>query len=197
VGFDQTSFRLRVTSMESGDMVWDSGWVESSDNEVVFYGDALAPGELAVWFVEAKDTLGVKVTSVPACFQKGSLGGTEVVDEFCNAVFTSSEPAFDYEYADPDLSFLVQDATWTMVLGLDIDADDGRLVHIEPHLPEALSFAQGSILVSRGLVVERLSRYEDQVMLELTIAPGMRAEVVYGDVRRLVDSGHHILTLDE
>ena len=183
--------------MDSGDSLWDSGWVESSDNEVVFFGDALAAGELAVWFVEAKDTLGVKVCSVPACFQKASVDGQEAADEFCNAIFTSSEPDFDCEYADPSLSFLTQDATWSMVLGLDIDDEDGRLVHIEPQLPQALSFAQGSLIASRGLIVERLSRYEDQIMLELTIAPGMRAQVVCGDGERLVESGHHVLTWDE
>ena len=196
-GFDQTSYRLRVTSMESGESLWDSGWVESSDNEVVFYGDALEPGEIGIWFVEAKDTVGVKVCSIPGCFQKAYAGGAEATDEFCNAIFTSSEPDFDCEYADPDLSFLREDATWAMVLGLDFDSVDERLVHIEPHLPEALSFAQGSIIASRGLVVERLSRYEDQIMLEVTLAPGMRAEVVCGDEERLIDSGHHVLTWDE
>ena len=79
IGAAQTSYQI-VVKDASGNVVWDSGEVESSkSNEILYEGEALAPCSQYFWNVTVKDQDGAELISEEASFE------TSLMDESIEA----------------------------------------------------------------------------------------------------------------
>lgn len=215
-GADQHTYRIVVTSLSDGMCRWDTGIVVSDANEVSYEGESLAPGEICVWFVMATCTTGERADSVPAsfgmaaCDNQAALEGNRpnVGQPTCGQtnvdagskrrgfVWTSDE-ALNERANAVDIGACPHDAIWRHVVGLALDPADDRHLLVRPHLTKEgvqdLSFAQGSMLMSRGLVVVRWERKGLRARLQVAIPPGMHATLQLADLCQEVASGRYEL----
>ena len=88
------------------------------------------------------------------------------------------------EHAAIEKGFLV-------LLGVHVE---GAFVEVRPHVPGELSFAQGCLLLGRGLLVVRVENDGDATRLGVSLPPGMVGVLALGDERREVVSGRHSIT---
>jgi hypothetical protein len=183
-GYDQASYRVRVTSLDTGELVLDTGEVASASNRACFACDETAG--TYVWFVEVRDTGGDLSCSAPAAFRLADreLGAARPP---CMAVLATAGSTRLYH--DQTLSFLADD-TWASLIGLALVGD---LVRCQVP-PEGPSRVRASLLAPRGLVVATLRRTAYACRLTLSLAPGMRAEVTARG--RTVELASGIHTID-
>lgn len=191
VGTHQMSYRVVVVSMTTGDVVWDTGVVSSGDNWAHYKGATQDKGETCSWFVTVTDDNRNVAHSVPAAFVWGAPGDTATSDlgsQRKGCIWTSDE---DLNVSLEDLDGCdIDDPLWVHDLGVSISGDE---IRIAPRDSNRFSFIQGSLLVSRGLLIVRMERSEKGLRLEASLPPGMWGELCLGDERRLVESGRHVL----
>ena len=186
-GCDQASYRVRVTSLDTGAVVFDTGVVKSASNRVCYGGGEV--GGTYVWFVEVTDTDGDASCSAPAAFCLAEVEA-DAGDGRCTAVVATDEEV--RLFSDPTLSFLADDA-WVRLTGLTLEGDQGDLVRCR--VPDCgPSRLRVSLLAPRGLVVLTLRRGTYACRLTLSTAPGMRAKVEAQG--RTIELGSGIHTVD-
>lgn len=167
---DQASYRVRVTSLDAGEVVFDTGVVASSANRVCY--DCEGAQGTFVWFVEVTDTDGATSCSAPAAFCLAD-GQDEAGDERCQAVVAADGDT--YLFSDPTLAFVASDE-WVQLTGLTLEGDGADLVRCRV-AEQGPARMRVSLLAPRGLVVLTLRRGAYACRLTLSLAPGMRAEV--------------------
>ena len=193
-GESQTSYRVVVVSLSHGDVVWDSGNVSSDASEARYGGIAGNAGEAFSWFVTVFDSEGQGTQSVPSAFVWGRETDTPHSDkgpQRLGCVWTSDEQeTARLECLDAcDL----RDELWTGLLGLSCVGLNARFVRIAPRFASHLEFAQGSVLLDRGLMVVRWERRDGCIRLKVSLPPGVEGEMCVGDRRKRIASGKHVL----
>lgn len=183
-GCDQVSYRVRVTSLDTSELVLDTGMVASSSNCFVY--DVADTEGTYVWFVEVRDTDGDSACSAPAAFRL-SAKEEATSEPMCSGILATEGGTTLYH--DPTLAFLT-DNDWVDATGLALEGD---LVRCQVP-PEGPSHVRASLLAPRGLVVATIRRGAYTCRLTLSLAPGMRAEVVSRG--RTVEVGSGIHTID-
>ena len=198
-GARQTECRVVVTSVDEGACRWDTGWVASEANEVVYAGDPLSNGETCVWFAMARDEAGEEACGVPSSFSVAmdpeGAGGTvcELGPQRMAFVWTS-DAALDAELERSGASRDPRDPVWRELVGLELDGDHARIApNTNAGLARGLRFVQGSVLASRGLVLVRWERGQDEARLMASLPPGMTGVAEWGGERRVLASGRHEL----
>lgn len=196
-GAYQVAYDVVVVSLWSGDVLWDSGRVESAGTHCIYEGVLPAAEEICSWFVTVEDNNGEQVQSLPTVFIVGAPGDVIMSDwdeQVRGLVWTSSEELNEALEEPPTSS--ASDANdlhapvWRELLGVAVE---GRHVCIEPHLSLDLVFAQGSYLLDQGLLVVRIEREAQRERLKVSLPPGTTAELVLGTEHREVSSGQHVL----
>lgn len=183
-GADQTSFRVRVTSLADGEGVWDSGVCEGADNEVAYGGVPLEVGCYYVWFVEVCDSCGQLSCSSPGAFRVVDERRADAISR-CMGVLFCPETSTNETYTDSDLRFL-DEGPWQTLLGVRLASATRLEQKVALSGP---SLVQGSFLAPRGLVVSRVTRGEASVVVEVSLPPGMEADVSLGETRTRLASG--------
>ena len=189
-GCDQAGYRVRVTSVDTSELVFDTGPVAGSTNHVSC--DCVGAGGTYVWFVELADTAGDTSCSAPAAFrisdEEGEAGAEEPI---CVAVLATEDGVRLYH--DPTLAFLSDD-DWVRLTGLGLEGAEADLVRCR--VPASgPARVRASLLAPRGLVVLTLRRSAHACRLTLSLAPGMRAEVEANGTTFGLSCGIHTLDL--
>ena len=185
-GCDQESYRVRVTSLDAGDVVFDTGLVHSPSNRVRY--DCQAKVGTYVWFVEVTDTGGDTSCSAPAAFCLAD-EEADVGERRCTAVVATDRDV--RLICDPTLSFMAG-GDWARLTGLTLADDTCDLVRCR--VPASgPARVRASLLAPRGLVVLTLRRGAYACRLTLSLAPGMRAEVEAAGRTLTLLSGIHII----
>ncbi len=194
-GACQATCRVRVTSMADGTTCWDSGTIRTGNNEVRYAGTNPGAGVPCVWFVTLTDDQGELAYSAPASFTWGEPGDVarSPLHPPCEGCLWAS--GFPEGVVPPDGVVLADDPRWKTLLGLaGVVGDRMRIA-----LPtwdagvEDVCFVQGSMLLSRGLLVLRWERAASQWCLLVTVPVGMTAEVELASGVRVLGSGRHVL----
>lgn len=73
-GASQAAYRINVTSMGTGDVVWDSGKVRSDRAQTRYAGAPLVTSDQYVWFVAVWDDAGEQAYGTPSAFLCGDKG---------------------------------------------------------------------------------------------------------------------------
>lgn len=194
VGAYQTTYRVVVVSLSSGDVVWDTGKVASSANEVAFAGEPGEAGDIYSWFVTVTDDAGNKAYGVPSAFVWGAPGDVPVSEQGPQrrGFVWSSDEQLNEALEEQDVAELT-DPVWVDDLGVVVEGD---FVRVCPRVPPRFAFLQGSVLISRGLLVVRCERVEAGVRLEASLPPNMTGELVLAGQRHRVASGKHVVFVD-
>ncbi len=192
-GANQASYRVVVVSLASGDVAWDSGNVAGDACEVCYCGPAGNAGEAFSWFVTVFDDVGQRTQSIPSAFVWGCEADeprSEMGLQRLGCIWTSDEQeTARFEYLDAcDL----HSELWTDLLGVSCAGLHARYVRVEPRFASHLRFAQGSVLLDRGLMVVRWERNESRLRLEVSLPPGVEGEMRVGSRRQTVMSGRHV-----
>lgn len=190
----QKTYRVVVVSLSSGEVVWDTGKVASSANAVAFDGKPGGAGDIYSWFVTVTDDAGNKAYGVPSAFVWGSPGDvlTSEYGPQRKGFVWSSDEQFNEELEEQDEADLT-DPLWADDLGVVVEGD---FVRVCPRVPPRFEFLQGSVLISRGLMIVRCERVKTGVRLAASLPPGMTGELVLADQRRRVASGKHVILVD-
>ena len=193
-GANQAAYRVIVVSLSSGDVLWDSGTVASDNNDIAYEGATQLEGQACTWFVTATDDAGNQVQSIPAAFVWGN--GIErqkshVPPKRLGFIWCSDE-AVNRMWEKRDACDLT-DPMWRNVLGVSATGLDARSIAIEPDLTAGYSFVQGSLLLSRGLMVVRWETWHDRALVMASFPPGVWGELVVAGERHAVTSGRHTL----
>lgn len=197
----QMTYRIVMTSVETGETVWDSGKTRSCKTRVRYGGAPLSSGGTYVWFVTVSLSDGVEVCSSPSsfvCARTGAKPQSPWGPQRVGMVWTSNEElnALVEEHSmrlgeRDDAWPWVWDAgripvgmadtnvvehAWHQTLGIEFLHEDGSMLRVhQPLALEELDFAQGCLLTPCGLLVVRWRRVGDDWRYELSLAPGMRA----------------------
>ncbi len=104
-GADQASYRIRVAHSSSAllageDLVWDSGYVESSDTNAVAYGGELEAFATYAWNVEVAYADGAVETSDVATFECGPLSAGDWDAQWVSSPFERSGEYFVTEFIE-------------------------------------------------------------------------------------------------
>lgn len=193
-GARQTTYRVVVVSLVSGDVAWDSGEVRSRDCSVRYGGAPQESGTYCSWFVTVTDDDGCEAISAPAAFCWGSAGDaaySELGDMCQGLVWTSSDSL--NASLEQRGSLRPDDDIWRNLLGIERADGDPDVLRIAPDVSQGLTFVQGSLLVERGLLVVRWECADAGVRLEVSLPPGMEGELVLPRNRARVSSGRHAI----
>ncbi len=195
----QVAYRVVVTSMEDGRARWDTGWVDSASNVVTYAGDKLAPGETCVWFVSVQDDAGEVAHAAPSAFACG-FGASEPASargDQRTALVWTSDPELDARLSRAGADEDLHSELWSEVLGLRLADESTDVVRVAPKLgcplARGLSFAQGSALIGRGLLVVRWESASGRTRLRVVLPPGVRGSIELPGRRAVVPSGAHEL----
>lgn len=198
LGARQTSYRIVVTSMLDGSCRWDSGEVFCADNRAMYAGEALLFGETCVWFVSATDDAGNHADGPPSMFTYAREGEAQTSDagmQRLGCVWTSSQELDDM--LDETSAFgCLDDAMWRDIVGISWISTGQDCVAFCPwdaaRRAGDLRFAQGSVLLSRGLVLARWERFCDGLRVDFSLPPGMCGVVNLRDRVCEVSSGRNV-----
>lgn len=197
MGAEQSTCRLVVTSMKDGSCKWDTGTVYSSANKLVYDGEALDEGETCVWFVSVTDDGGQSADGAPSSFVYGSRpqGPTSAEGPQRLGMIWTSDEALDEALDAVACAGDLDHPMWRGLVGLSwADGEHERILfqpRVESGRAGLLDFAQGSLLLSRGLLVARWERRPSDVVLELLLPPGVAGVVDVGTKTHEVASGRH------
>ena len=123
IGAAQSAYRITVTS-QSGDVVWNSGWVESGDStDIPYGGDALASSTQYTVQIAVKDQTGAEITPVSSTFETGLLEE----DAFADTSFISHQTGYisDTTVYTIDFDFIIDKAGQGFCFGMK---DSGTFV---------------------------------------------------------------------
>lgn len=192
IGAQQASYHVVIVSLTTGDIVWDSGVVESGDNWVRYGGASQDKGETCSWFVTVVDDTGMVAHSVPAAFVWGMPGdeaSSDLGPQRLGFVWTSDQEL--NASIEENASLGLDDPLWTRELGVSVATD---FVRVAPPTASRFSFMRGSLLLSRGLLLVFWERTDAGMRLAVSLPPGMTGELCLDTCRREVTSGQHELT---
>ncbi len=192
-GARQASCHVVVTSLTNGECAWDSGEVCTANSFVTYAGRGLCVGETCTWFVTVTDDDGQVAYGVPSSFVVGRAGDvaqSPYGPQRLGCAWTSSE-RLDWQLEQTGDDVQLDGTFWRDLLGVHVE---GALVEVRPHVPSELSFAQGCLLLGRGLLVVRVENDGDATRLGVSLPPGMVGVLALGDERREVVSGRHSIT---
>lgn len=191
-GARQATCHVVVTSLSDGACVWDTGDVATDENCMRYAGRALQAGETCVWFVSVADEAGNPAYGVPASFTVGfanEVAQSPYGPQRLGCAWTSDD-RLDQQLESSGDDMRLDGTFWHDVLGVRVD---GTRVEVCPRLECGLSFAQGSMLLGRGLLIVRMECEGRIARLRVTIPPGMRGSLRLGKRRETVESGEHVI----
>ena len=193
-GARQVAYRVVVVSLLFGDVLWDTGTVASDDNAVTYGGATQPDGQACTWFVVVTDDAGDQAQSIPAAFVWGNGSEpqqSELPPQRLGFVWCSDEVSNRaWEHRDAcDLS----DPMWRDVLGVKAGGLSAQSIVVEPDLAADYSFVQGSLLLTRGLLIVRWEKCHDCAHITISLPPGVRGELVASELHRKITSGCHIV----
>lgn len=199
----QTAYRVVVVSLDTGDVVCDSGPKASGRTCCHLDCAGLRAGGVCTWFVTAWDNHGNEVCSMPAAFVRAEADETPTSDlgeqrrEFVHTSDARLNAALEAGGGAE-----LRRRIWRDVLGLSCGAcrspQGDVTVLVRPGALRSpldggyLSFVCGSVLLPRGLLVLRLER-EGGARGVLALPPGVSARVSRDGSPLLLEPGRHEL----